>query len=62
MKTSEVFEIIHQALRQARDLRINDVTTDESDGQNQIVLTTDDGIVLQTWTIDERSIESIDSI
>lgn len=61
MTYSEAIDIIYQALRHSDDPRINDVTTEQSlEGTKQLVLTTDDGVLCQTFVLDESNITETD--
>jgi hypothetical protein len=61
MTAATVLEIIKRALRRADDARIADVTTDrDRDGQDQLVITTDDGARRQVWIVDQDGLVETD--
>jgi len=58
MKSSEVVDIIHQALRGFKtEPRINDVSYDGDGDSAEVILTTDDGKNKQVWVISSSTIE-----
>jgi len=61
MKSSEVVDIIHQALRFYKtEPRINDVSYDGDGDSAEVILTTDDGKNKQVWVISSDSITETD--
>lgn len=61
MTDRDVLELIYSALRRYKSDRVNDVTAEEGEDHDEIVLTTDDGKRLQTWVIYSDGIVETDS-
>lgn len=56
MTAMDILDLVYQALRQANDARINDVTLDGTDEDCEIILTSDDGKEKRDWVIRAKDI------